>query len=144
MAVGVFILAILMTRVLMMVVSVLALMRMTLVSRCMLVPVGVSMFVFMPVLVRVFGIAMRVLVRVSVGMRVFMIVSVLVSFFHVYISPTKCFNLNYALILLYSGRQTGAYRQARACIFPVNPYRLTASSLSDKHDETLVNADRNS
>ncbi|MGA2403138.1 MAG: hypothetical protein ABSG91_15770, partial [Syntrophobacteraceae bacterium] len=95
MAVGVFILAILMTRVLMMVVSVLALMRMTLVSRCMLVPVGVSMFVFMPVLVRVFGIAMRVLVRVSVGMRVFMIVSVLVSFFHVYISPTKCFNLNY-------------------------------------------------
>ncbi len=71
----------LMTIMLMIVVSVFALMRMTCLSRCMLMLVVVSKFVFMPVFVRVFSNAMRVFVRVNIDVLVF--VSVFVSFFHV-------------------------------------------------------------
>lgn len=86
MLVSVFTRCLFMTRVRMIVFSVLTLVGMTLLSISVFVLVRVSVFVFVPVFVRVPGIIMRVLMRVGVSMAVFVLVSMLVFFFHVDLS----------------------------------------------------------
>lgn len=72
-----------MIRVLMIVLFVITLVGMTFESFPVLVLMRVSMFVCVPVLVRVPGVAMQMLMRVGVSMPVCVLVSMFLFFFHI-------------------------------------------------------------